>query len=188
MSNLLSQTETQLLNNSFVRFFYYTSTIRQQWLLCIRNISRKTVIHHTTQSTPLNAYSHGYYKTLHRVQGVSVIQLVARWTTDHHHPCQNLGVGISEECFIFDFAALALEVARPIQPTMRTKWPQNINHHHHRVVRSWQEQSVQDKMLARGHCDHINPHQLRVIFYSGTFSLNLRSLISYTIIMNLTFT
>jgi len=29
---------------------------------------------------------------------------VACWTTDHYHPCLNPGVGISEGCFIFDFA------------------------------------------------------------------------------------
>ena len=34
--------------------------------------------------------------------------------TDHYHPCLNLGVGISEGCFIFDFASLPLEVTRPI--------------------------------------------------------------------------
>jgi len=39
---------------------------------------------------------------------------VAYWTTDHYHPCSNLGVGISEGCFVFDFASLPLEVARPI--------------------------------------------------------------------------
>ena len=39
---------------------------------------------------------------------------VACWTTDHYHPCSNLGVGISEGCFVFDFASLPLEVARPI--------------------------------------------------------------------------
>jgi len=36
------------------------------------------------------------------------------WITDHYHTCSNLGVGISEGCFIFDFASLPLEVARPI--------------------------------------------------------------------------
>jgi len=36
---------------------------------------------------------------------------VACWTTDHYHPCSNLGVGISEGCFVFDFASLPLEVA-----------------------------------------------------------------------------
>ena len=51
----------------------------------------------------------------------SVVQLVARQTTDHYHLSSNLGVGISEGCFIFDFASLPLEVARPIQPTMCTK-------------------------------------------------------------------
>ena len=33
----------------------------------------------------------------------------------------NLGVGISEGCFILDFASLPLEVTRPIQPTMCIK-------------------------------------------------------------------
>jgi len=35
-------------------------------------------------------------------------------TTDHYHLCSNLGVGISEACFIFDFASLPLEVYRAI--------------------------------------------------------------------------
>ena len=39
---------------------------------------------------------------------------VACWTTDHYHPCSNLSMGISEGCFIFDFASLPLEVAQPI--------------------------------------------------------------------------
>ena len=29
---------------------------------------------------------------------------VACWITDHYHPCSYLGVGISERCFIFEFA------------------------------------------------------------------------------------
>ena len=48
-------------------------------------------------------------------------QAVACWTADHYHPCSNLGVGISESCFIFDFTSLPLEVARPIWPTVCTK-------------------------------------------------------------------
>ena len=51
----------------------------------------------------------------------TVVELVARWITDHYHPCSNLSVGISEGCFVFNFALLPLEVARPILPTMRTK-------------------------------------------------------------------
>ena len=43
------------------------------------------------------------------------------WITDHYHFSSNLGVGISEGCFIFDFASLHLEVARPIYPTMCAK-------------------------------------------------------------------
>ena len=39
---------------------------------------------------------------------------VACWTTDHYHLGSNLGVGISEGCFVFDFASLPLEVDRPI--------------------------------------------------------------------------
>jgi len=45
-----------------------------------------------------------------RVRGLAV----ACWTTDHYHPCSNLGVGISEGCFVFDFVSLLLQVARPI--------------------------------------------------------------------------
>jgi len=39
---------------------------------------------------------------------------VACWTTAHYHPSSNLGVGIFEGCFIFNFASLPLEVVRPI--------------------------------------------------------------------------
>ena len=39
---------------------------------------------------------------------------VARWVIDYYHPSSNLGVGIPEGCFIFDFALLPLEVARTI--------------------------------------------------------------------------
>ena len=45
-----------------------------------------------------------------RLRGLAV----ACWTTDHYHPCSNLGVGISEGCFVFEFASLPLEVAWPI--------------------------------------------------------------------------
>ena len=45
-----------------------------------------------------------------RLRGLAV----ACWTTVHYHPCSDLGVGISEGCYIFDFASLPLEVARPI--------------------------------------------------------------------------
>ena len=47
--------------------------------------------------------------------------MVACWITDHYHPCSNLGVGMSEGHFIFDFTSLPLEVAQPIQPTLCTK-------------------------------------------------------------------
>ena len=39
---------------------------------------------------------------------------VVCWITDHYHPGLNLGVGISEGCFIFDFASLPSEVTWPI--------------------------------------------------------------------------
>jgi len=42
------------------------------------------------------------------------VSSVVCWITDYYHPCSNLGVGISEGCFIIDFASLPLEVARPI--------------------------------------------------------------------------
>jgi len=53
--------------------------------------------------------------------GASVVQLVARWITDHYHLSSNLGLGVSEWYFVFDFASLLLEVARPSNPTVCTK-------------------------------------------------------------------
>ena len=38
----------------------------------------------------------------------------------HYRLCSNIGVGISEECFIFEFASLTMGVARLIQPAMCT--------------------------------------------------------------------
>ena len=72
-----------------------------------------------------HCYLHNYLLTIKRLKlsdvhyvDVSVGRLralpVACWTTDHYGPCSNLGVGISEGYFIFDFASLPLEVARPI--------------------------------------------------------------------------
>ena len=55
-----------------------------------------------------------YYIYVHHNMGRLRDLAVACWTTDHYYPGLNLGVGISEGCFIFDFASLALEVARPI--------------------------------------------------------------------------
>ena len=43
-----------------------------------------------------------------RLRGLGLACLI----TDYSHPCSNPGVGISEGCFIFDFASLHLEVAR----------------------------------------------------------------------------
>jgi len=50
---------------------------------------------------------HYSLKELGRLCGL----VVACWTTDHYHPCSNLGVGISEGCLIFDLDSLPLEVA-----------------------------------------------------------------------------
>jgi len=52
---------------------------------------------------------------LWRLRGLAL----ACWTTDYYHT--NLGVGISEGCFIFDFASLPLEVAWPFYPIMCLK-------------------------------------------------------------------
>jgi len=54
---------------------------------------------------------------LWRLRGLAI----ACWIRDHYHPCSNLGVGISEGCFILDFASLPLEVVRPIYPTICAK-------------------------------------------------------------------
>ena len=45
-----------------------------------------------------------------RLRGLAV----ACWTTGQYHRSSNLGVGISEGRFIFEFASLPSEVARPI--------------------------------------------------------------------------
>jgi len=47
-------------------------------------------------------------RAIGRLRGLAV----ACSTTDHYHSCSNLGVGISEGCFISDFASLPLGVAR----------------------------------------------------------------------------
>jgi len=39
---------------------------------------------------------------------------VVCWTTDHYHPCSKLGMGLTEDCFIFDFASSPSEVTEPI--------------------------------------------------------------------------
>ena len=41
------------------------------------------------------------------------------WTRHHYHPRSNLGVGISEGGFIFDFASLPLEVAYHVHKSGR---------------------------------------------------------------------
>ena len=58
-----------------------------------------------------------YTNLINSLRGLTV----ACWIIDHYQPCSNLGVGISDGCFIFDFDSLRLEVDRPIQPTMCTK-------------------------------------------------------------------
>ena len=51
---------------------------------------------------------------LQTFKDVSVVWLVARWTTDHYHLSSNLAVGIYQGCLILDFGSLPLDVARPI--------------------------------------------------------------------------
>ena len=46
---------------------------------------------------------------------------VAFLITDHYHPCLNLGMGISEGCFVFGFASLPLEVTRPMWTVVAVK-------------------------------------------------------------------
>ena len=44
--------------------------------------------------------------TIGRLHGLAV----ECWSTDHYHPCSNLGVGISEGCFIFHHHRLLLKL------------------------------------------------------------------------------
>ena len=96
-------------------FFVGVSSPSVQLFLCLLGL-------------PIVYYLYIFHKSFIRLHlryspegGSSAVQLVTRWTTDHSHLSSNLGVCISEECFIFDFASLVLEVARPIQPTICTK-------------------------------------------------------------------
>jgi len=51
---------------------------------------------------------------------------VVCWITDHYQPCSNLGVDISEGCFIFDLTSLALEAIKG--------WPWDGGSHTNTVV------------------------------------------------------
>ena len=51
----------------------------------------------------------------------SIVKQVARLATNLNRLNSNLGVAMSEGCFIFDFPSLPLEVGRPIKPTPCTK-------------------------------------------------------------------
>ena len=84
--------------------------------LPLKYVSRVTPKDDTSAHTlNINAYILTYILTLiHFHKGASVVLLVARWTTNHNHLSSNLSVDISEGCFIFDFASLPLEIARPI--------------------------------------------------------------------------
>ena len=62
-------------------------------------------------------YAYGNCKSITyslTIRSISLLLTVACWTTDHYHPSSILGVGISEGCFLFDFASLPLEVASPV--------------------------------------------------------------------------
>ena len=52
-------------------------------------------------------------KHMGRLLGLTAI---VHWITDHYRLSSNLGVGISEGCFIFEFASLPSEVDRPNEP------------------------------------------------------------------------
>ncbi|KAK2143518.1 hypothetical protein LSH36_834g00067 [Paralvinella palmiformis] len=51
---------------------------------------------------------------------------VVCWTTDHYHLCSIRGLGISEGCFIFDFASLPLEKPKKAGKSSTKKSKRNI--------------------------------------------------------------
>ena len=51
---------------------------------------------------------------------------VACWTTDHYHPCSNIGVGISEGCFVITLGGRSAHLAYPVHKGGRKT---SINHH-----------------------------------------------------------
>ena len=77
-------------------------------------LSHKLVVSWTTISLPLPSPPLSPSLIPHGV-------MVACWITYHYQPCSNLGVGISEGYFIFDFAPLpSLD---PFSLTCAQKWP-----------------------------------------------------------------
>jgi len=59
--------------------------------------------------------------------GASVVKLLARWTAYHYHLSSNLVVGISEGCFVFEYASLPLQahLAYQLGGFRLTKWVTN---------------------------------------------------------------
>ena len=98
---------------SLLKYFYLNRVARGD-LLCqgeihpVRMTSLKVIVRMLRIITRCNVSIEDFKNG--RLRGLAV----ACWTTDHCHPCLNLSVGLSEGCFIFDFASLHLEVARPI--------------------------------------------------------------------------
>ena len=60
-------------------------------------------------SITLAVYLLGFFLiTLSHFWGTSLVRLVACWITDRYHLSVNLGMGISDGCFIFVFASFTL--------------------------------------------------------------------------------
>ena len=76
----------------------------------------KSVSHRAPKYWHIETHKKGSYCIICAIDllGTSVVLLVGCWTTDHYYPSSNLGVGISERHFIFDFASLPLKVAQSI--------------------------------------------------------------------------
>ena len=104
----LSDVITVLINGASWSSFTYVSVTKVWLIYDINSIKDESVYQSISQFTLM------YGGRLHGLA-------VARWTTDHYHPCSNPGVGISEGCFVFHFVSLPLELAQPIYPTLCTK-------------------------------------------------------------------
>ena len=87
------------------RMIYFEKTeyvIRTETTLIYRTGQRTIEINGIFLSLSINVYLNDILSFPHR------FKLVASWTIDHYHVSSNLSVGISEGCFIFDFASLPL--------------------------------------------------------------------------------
>ena len=91
-------------------------TRRYRWPIQAPMCTKVAVKHQSSSSSiewSIKSVQPTWHEIVEFVQGASVVQLIVRLITVCYHLSSNLGVGISDGWFIFDFPPLPLEVVRP---------------------------------------------------------------------------